>query len=69
MTKEIKMKLLDEAQYQEQKLRSLWRAYYAARYDDAETCFYALKMTLTYSPEDDKRVLALIQEVKKEMEK
>lgn len=69
MTSEIKLKLLNEAQYLEQKLHSLWRAFYAARYDDAETCLFALKMTLTYSPEDDKRVLELIDEVRKEMEK
>ena len=38
MTKELKERLLHEALCSEEVMRYLWRAYFAAKYDNAENC-------------------------------
>lgn len=64
MTDEIKTRLLYEAQCAEEVMRYKWRAYFAAKYDNAENCIGILKAL--HDTTADERVLKLIQEVRKE---
>lgn len=64
MTEEIKKRLLHEALCAEEVKRYMWRAYFAAKYDNAEDCIGILKALLDTTA--DERVLNLIQEVRKE---
>lgn len=67
MTKELKERLLHEARCADEVMRYLWRAYFAAKYDNAENCLGildALRST-TGSQRWDK----FIDEVRKETEK
>lgn len=64
MTKKIKDRLLYEAQCAEEVMRYLWRAYFAAKYDNAETCISILKAL--HDTTADARVLKLIEEVRQE---
>ena len=67
MTKELKDRLLHEAQCAEEVMRYMWRAYFAAKYDNAENCIGILKAL--HDTTADERVLKLIQEIRKEQEK
>lgn len=64
MTDAIKNRLLHEALCAEEVKRYMWRAYFAAKYDNAEDCIGILKALLDTTA--DERVLNLIQEVRKE---
>ena len=66
MTNEIKDRLLHEARCAEDVMRYLWRAYFAAKYDNFENCIGILKAL--HDTTADERVLTLIQEVRKEQE-
>ena len=65
MTKELKSRLLHEALCAEDVMRYLWRAYFAAKYDNAENCIGILNAL--HDTTADERVLKLIKEVRKEM--
>lgn len=60
MTKELKERLLHEALCAEEVMRYLWRAYFAAKYDNTENCLGIL---------DALRWDKLMDEVRKETEK
>ena len=64
MTEKIKDRLLHEARYAENIMRYMWRAYYAAKYDDINRCIGILKSL--HDTTADARVLKLIEEVRKE---
>lgn len=66
MTDAIKARLLHEAQCAEEVMRYMWRAYFAAKYDNAENCIGILKAL--HDTTADARVFKLIQEVRKEHE-
>lgn len=61
MTDKIKDRLWREARCAEDVMRYLWRAYFAAKYDNAENCIGILRALLDTTA--DERVFKLIQEV------
>lgn len=64
MTEKIIDRLLHEARCAEDVMRYMWRAYYAAKYDDMDKCIGILKAL--HDTTADERVLKLIEEVRKE---
>ena len=61
MTDEIKNRLLNEARHAENVMRYLYRAYFAAKYNNAENCIGILKAL--HDETANERVLKLIQEI------
>lgn len=64
MTKELKERLLHEALCAEEVMRYLWRAYFAAKYDNAENCLGILDALRSTTA--DPRWDNLMAEVRKE---